>query len=261
MYAIVKLGAAVSAGAVLGYVFSRGLLRPRRSLKGCKLHLDPKTTCSQKCLLALAELGALELVPIQPVSLDAKAQREAKYIRDFHPFGKVPVLETAGGDRVYETLAIVDYLSKLSGSALMPTDPAAAALTHQWISVHTSYFKPAMFPVYAERILKPRRDGGAPDEQRVKAAIEATCGVLDVLEASLAKSGAPFLAGAEYTMADVYFTPELDVIVNRCGCTGVLEGRPHVGAWFERIQRRQAWTANKSRWTEWSEYPANKRGC
>lgn len=205
-----------------------------------------------KCLLTIAECGGLDAVTIKPVSLDAKQQKDPDYVRDFHPFGKVPVLMTPTGVRIYETLAIVTCLSS-AREGLVPDDPTAAALMHQWISVHSSYFKPAMFPVYLERILKPRRGGGAPDEQRVKAALAATGEVLDVLEAALAQSGSEYLIGDEYTLADVYFTPELDVLVNRVSCaSAVLDGRPALSRWFRRLETRQTWAANKAGWTDFA---------
>lgn len=220
------------------------------------LHCDPTSTCSMKCLLAAAETGLLAAVRVEPVSLDAKQQTEKEYMAKFHPFGKVPVLAVGNTFVVYETLAILSYLDQISSRRrLVPADPQSAALVHQWVSVHSSYFKPAMFPIYFERVLKPRRGLGTPDEEKVEAAAEATKRVLDVLEKTLCTS--TFLAGESFTLADVYFVPEMDVILNRAGLQPqvFLEGRPALARWWAAVSTRPAWAENKQAWIDF-EHPA-----
>ena len=143
---LMKLAAAVSSGAVLGYLAATLRRRASSSLAGYTLLCDPRSTCSMKCLLTIAECGGLDAVTVKPISLDAKQQKDPDYVRDYHPFGKVPVLVTPTGTRIYETLAIVTCLSSARNGGLVPDDPTSAALMQQWISVHSSYFKPAMFP-------------------------------------------------------------------------------------------------------------------
>eukprot|EP00438_Fugacium_kawagutii_P005864 Skav213716 [mRNA] locus=scaffold2678:118612:119534:- [translate_table: standard] len=243
----------LGGGAAVGLAFV--VLKRSRSKHGTlTLHCDPTSTCSMKCLFAAAEMGLLRALQVEAVSLDAKQQTEKEYMAKFHPFGKVPVL-AVGTFVVYETLAILSYLDQITSRRLVPVDPEAAARVHQWVSVHSSYFKPAMFPIYFERILKPRRGLGTTDQEKVEAATEATKRVLDVLEKTLCAS--TFLAGDSFTLADVYFVPEMDVILNRAGLRPqvFLEGRPNLARWWAAVSTRPAWAENKQAWIDF-KHPA-----
>ncbi|KAI0686926.1 elongation factor 1-gamma [Cytidiella melzeri] len=55
------------------------------------------------------------------------------------PHGKIPALETKDGFHLFETSAIARYVASLApNSGLLPSDPKAAALVDQWISVADS---------------------------------------------------------------------------------------------------------------------------
>ena len=65
---------------------------------------------------------------------------------------------------------------------------------------------------------------------------------LDVLDAHLAASGRSYLAGADFTLADLGFVPYLNALCD-AGCEDLLEARPSLHAWFERCRARPTWQA------------------
>ena len=65
---------------------------------------------------------------------------------------------------------------------------------------------------------------------------------LDVLDAHLAASGLSWLAGADFTLADLGFVPYLQALCD-AGCEDLLEARPSLYAWFGRCRARPTWQA------------------
>ena len=65
---------------------------------------------------------------------------------------------------------------------------------------------------------------------------------LDVLDAHLAASGQSYLAGADFTLADLGFVPYLQALCD-AGCEDLLEARPFLHAWLGRCRARPTWQA------------------
>lgn len=231
-----------------------------------KLHCDPRSTCSRKCLLALAETG----IPfeLQKVLLDKKQHKTAAHIA-LHPFGKVPAL-VVDNKVVFEALAITDLIAAMgsqSGVVLVPVDKTQAALVRQWVSVAKDYFKPAMKGMYFERILKKRYGRGPADEAKVRESVNATSVVLDIVEKALSANastmglvvggdgqksrgdGDIFLVGHSFTLADLYFIPELHIVEQIAPKLLHESGaRPHVVAWWLGLRERSSWKENVVKW-------------
>ena len=93
------------------------------------------------------------------------AQRAPSFLA-INPNGRVPVL--VDGDFVlWESTAILRYLSNKRGGALVPTDARAAADMDRWLSWQLSHLGPAMSKVAFERIVKKLTGQGAPDEAAI----------------------------------------------------------------------------------------------
>lgn len=220
------------------------------------LHCDPRSTCSQKCLLTIAECGALDRVRVElvnlPQSVKERQDIDGEYRKKIHPFGKVPILFTADGTRIYETHAITTYLNAALGGKLFPDDALGQAQVHQWMSFHGSYWKPAMFPIYSERVLMTRFGRGDPDEAKVAAAAAESGKVLDVIEAHLAEQQqmgrGEYLVGAEFSLADIYFLPETQCLATQVPEVLDAQQRPLVGAWWRRISARRSFAENRALW-------------
>ena len=93
-----------------------------------------------------------------------------------------------------------------------------------------------------QRVLKPLKGLGAPDEGIVEEGRRGATPALDVLDAHLAASGLSWLAGADFTLADLGFVPYLQALCD-AGCEDLLEARPSLYAWFGRCRARPTWQA------------------
>lgn len=184
---------------------------------------------TRTCRLALEEKGvAYEHVETPPQSDEALAH---------HPFGKIPSF-THGDKTVYESLGICTYIdAAFDGPALTPADPENRARMAQWISCYNDYYDtPMIRDIVIQRILVPRR-GGETDEGVVKAAAERLDPMLGILDDALA--GSPYLAGDDYSLADMTFLPPV-FIFGKMPEASLLENRGNIKAWLARGLERRA---------------------
>lgn len=119
-----------------------------------------------------------------------------------NPNGTVPVLQDGIGEPIWETGAILRYLAARYGAQVFwPSDPAMRAPVDQWaewakINMTLSFTGPVFWRVV--RTAPSKRDPVA-----IEAALAKLNGVLAIAEAQLGRHG--FLAGAEFTPADIQF--------------------------------------------------------
>ena len=119
-----------------------------------------------------------------------------------NPNGTVPVLREDDGAPIWETGAILRYLSARRGSdAFWPADPIRRARVDQWaewakINVASGFTEPVFWRVV--RTAPRDRDPAA-----IAAALDALHRMLAIAEAQL--SGSAFLAGDAFTLADIQF--------------------------------------------------------
>ncbi len=199
-----------------------------------RIHGSRGSTCTRKVLMTFAEKGVTP--DFTNVDLAKGEHKQPAHVA-FQPFGQVPVL--VDGDFVlYESRAIVRYLDAvLPGVALTPTDPKARARMEQWISVETSNFTPhAMKVIYQTTFAKWR--GVEGDAAKIAEGRTATLVALDVLSAALVDR--PYLVGEQFTLADLAYMPYFQYL-EQGGHGDLVESRPPVAAWWERIRARPAW--------------------
>lgn len=124
-----------------------------------------------------------------------------------HPFGRIPAFEHEGF-QLYETCAITRYVDDgFVGPPLQPDDARRRARMTQIISILDNYgYRPMLWDIYVERV-EAAREGRAPDEARIAAAVPRARRCLTAL-ADLAEDGA-FLAGAALSLADLHAAPML----------------------------------------------------
>jgi glutathione S-transferase len=165
--------------------------------------------------IVLAEKG----LRYDPVEIDL-SDRPA-WLYEKNPKGRVPVLEEDGGLVLPESLAIMEYLEeRYPEPALLPADAADRAL------VRLAFLR---FDDLADAYYDVRRDG-APDARR---RLDEQLARLDAV-----LSEHPYVAGHEYSLADIAYVPWLLRAETRLG----VDVRNHAGiaAWLERLQGRPA---------------------
>ncbi|RKG80973.1 glutathione S-transferase family protein [Corallococcus terminator] len=192
-----------------------------------KVYGNLMSTCSRKVMTVLAEKN--REVDFINIELMKGEQKTPEHIAR-QPFGVVPVLETDDGFQMYESRAIIRYLDRtLPGTSLTPTDPKAYALMEQFMSVESSYFSPAAMKVVMERFR------GTNDEANIAKGREGMKKPLEVIDAVLAKQ--PFLAGNDFTLAEVTWAPYVDYVI-AVGEQAVLAEYKNVMSWWERVASR-----------------------
>lgn len=198
----------------------------------------PYSTYTRAALLALQEKGVdydLQMVDIfQPIP-DEHFERQ--------PWGKIPVLDH-GGFQVYETTAVTRYVDEaFPGASLQPADPKDRARMLQAISVIDSYaYKPIVTDLFVQRAAMPKM-GQASDEQKIAAALPGAEKALDALVDLLGKD--EWLAGT-FSLADIHFAPVYTYLSMTPEGQAMLEQRPTLKAWWERMSARPSMAATKS---------------
>jgi glutathione S-transferase len=221
-------------------------VRALRSLRGgggdekmLKFYTLDMCPYAQRCWIALLELGVpFERVPVQ---LRGENSDREWFERDVNPRGKVPAL-VDGDVVVYESLICNEYLcDKYPGgtesSSLMPTSAAARAQVRLWNEHLDSKLAPAHFT-----LLMSKDDA---DDDEKTSALEAALGVY---EAKLIGDGRAYLAGQDFTLADVNALPFFERLVfslNHFKQYDALANFPATRNWLERAMARPSFQATK----------------
>ncbi|KAF5639345.1 glutathione S-transferase [Fusarium sp. NRRL 52700] len=122
---------------------------------------------------------------------------EPNYVQEFHPFGRIPVLDD-GGTRLFESRAICEYLVAKYGLNSPLHRRAEQSFTElatheQAASVEYSYFDPTVKTLAYEKIFKGFMGHGDPDRATVERLETELAKVLDHYEKVL--SHREYLAG------------------------------------------------------------------
>ncbi len=162
-----------------------------------KLHGFPVSNYANMVQLALLEKGmAFEYVMAVPDQSPAFLARS--------PRGKVPLLETPQGF-INETGVILEYLEEAgTGKPLLPRDPYERAQVRSLMREIELYIELPARSCYGEAFFGSK----VPQAIKDKAREELTAGF-----ATLKRHGrfAPYVAGAEFTLADVVFVYSVDL--------------------------------------------------
>lgn len=200
-----------------------------------QLHHDPGTAAMVPHIL-LEEIGvAYERVP---VSRAANAHKQPEYLR-LNPNGLIPVL--VDGDLVlYETAAIALHLADTQPQAELAPPPGTPERAHfyKWLAWLTNTLQASLLLYfYPERWVD---EGNAEGAAQVKRHAERkVAGLLDQLDAELARHGQPWFGGAAYSALDPY-------VFTMCRWTrnfrheAPARDRPHLGPYLQRMLARPA---------------------
>lgn len=199
-----------------------------------KVYGDPASgNCYKIELLA----GLLDL-PHEWIDVDIlSGGTRASGFLALNPNGKIPVIELADGQTLWESNAILNFLAE--GSAYLPADALARARVLQW-----QFFEQYSHEPYIAVARFINKYLGLPaeraDEYRAKQA--GGHKALQVMEQALA--GRPFLVGETATIADVSLFAYTHV-ADEGGFA--LEGYPAIGRWLQRVRELPGYRPMRSR--------------
>jgi glutathione S-transferase len=194
-----------------------------------RLHWHPFSIVPRRVRIVLREKD----VPHEEVEVDLpRRAHKGPEFRRLNPFGQVPVLED--GDLVVcESVAILEYLEeRFPEPRLLAADPAARALTRQFMLWSGDYVY-GPWEAWMRPVIAPREPVDAAARARARADLALH---LDVLEQRLA--GRDWLIDA-YSLADVCYAPVVTVL-DRVSLGDLAATRPRVAAWTERLRARPA---------------------
>jgi glutathione S-transferase len=233
------------------------------------LYHNDMSLCAQKVRVGLAEKG-LDWEDRHIVLRSGEHQKE--WYRKLNRRAVVPTL--IDDDKVIpESNVILEYLEdRFPDPRLMPADPHGRARVRLWTKqldedIHDASAAILSFGIafrhqYLQRgelgrqmleqipnIFKRERrrdviDKG-PQSQHFVIAVQRMLQLLDEMEEVLASG--PWLAGNDYTLADVAFTPYL-ARLEHLNILGLVGARAAVADWYARCKARPSFAAGIGRW-------------
>ncbi len=194
-----------------------------------KIFGHPVSTCTRKVLMTLLETGT----PYELVVVDfAKGEHKQQPHLGRQPFGQIPAIDDDGFS-FYESRAICRYVNEKVGGKLVPGDIKGRAVMEQWISVETSNFTPHIMKFIFHHVFQRAQEPAV-----LEAAGKGVDVCLGIMEAGLSKS--PFLAGGQFTLADVVFMPYVEYAMGT-PAKATFAKHPHVSAWWNKVSERPTW--------------------
>jgi glutathione S-transferase len=153
-----------------------------------------------------------------------------------HPFGLVPCMRH-GDLTLCESRAICTYIDQaFDGPPLVPRDPAAAAVTEQWIALVMTTIDPVLARQYLVAYINA--PGGVPDPAVIEALLPKVREVFALLDRTLAER--PYLAGETFTLADMFLFPVIWFMRLKPESAAMLQASPHILAWYDRVAARRS---------------------
>ena len=127
-------------------------------------------------------------VPVDFVPLDfAKGDTKTAAFLAVNPTGRTPAL-TDGDFKLWETLALMQYIAGKKSNSLWADDPRTRADIARWQSWNLAHWtRDAWAPVLSERVVKKLFNLGPSDEAVIAKGIEAFGKEAAMLDAHLAK--------------------------------------------------------------------------
>lgn len=150
------------------------------------------------------------------------------------PFGLVPCMRH-GDLAICESRAICAYIDHaFEGPPLVPRDPAAMAITEQWIALVMTTIDPVLARQYIVAYLNA--PDGQPDPATIEALRPRMQACFDTLETRLAAT--PYLAGDAFTLADMFLYPLIWFMRLKPESHAMLQASPALRAWYARVGAR-----------------------
>jgi glutathione S-transferase len=173
-------------------------------------HLCPYV---QRAAIVLGEKG----VPFSRRWVDLAAKPD--WFTAVSPLGKTPVL-LAGGQAIFESAVICEYLDDTLAPRLHPDDPLLRARHRSWMEFGSNVLN-TIWAYYT-----------AADAQALQAQREVLRSRLAQLEQALDRQG-PYFAGGAFSIVDAVFAPVFRYFdaFDAIGEPGFCDGLPRLQAW------------------------------
>ena len=185
--------------------------------------------------LALEEKG----LPyrLEEVDIFAEGGPSAAYLKR-HPFGRIPAFEHDGFSH-YEAAAIVRYIDDaFDGPALQPAGLAARTRMNQAIAVLDRYaYRTLVWDIYVET-KGDSAEGKVPDQAKIAAALPRAVLCLKTLVDL--KGDGKWLAGDEFSLADLFAAPMLAYFVQTDEGRTLLNAQPAMRDWWRAMAERES---------------------
>lgn len=224
-----------------------------------ELFHSPRSTCSQKVRLILAEKGLA--YQSRPIDLSKREQHTPEYLA-INPNGVIPSL-SHDGYVVRDSSVICEYLDEIFPEpALLPPDPRARAVVREWMRFIEEVPTPAIrvptanqvfakmiremsdpeFEKWTENVtvrkglyLQIRREGfGDTDLDEALGKLEMTIRRVDAACARTA-----WIAGEAYSLADILLLPTI-VRMQDMGYAAMWSEMPSFARWYAAATQRPA---------------------
>lgn len=195
----------------------------------------PISTYVRTVRMALEEKEVpYSLEPLEPHTPEIEA---------LHPAGKVPAFRH-GKLTLFETSAICAYVGQaFDGPPLEPEDAKERAVMNQWISFYNDVVYPAAVgDVIIQRLVVPKK-GGAPDEDRIGAAVPVVRQHLEAFDKAL--GGQAWLAGRSFSIADMMVAPPIYYMHLIPEEDALLSGLDELARWYAAIGKRLSFWATQ----------------
>jgi glutathione S-transferase len=233
------------------------------------LYHNNMSTCSQKVRLALAETGVNDWDSVE-LDLRAGDQFDPDYA-ELNPNNVVPTL-VHGSATIIESTVINEYIIEAFGGDLRPRDPVQAAAMRLWTKqldegLHASTGTLSFAIAFRHQLLDQPSDvldralAAMPQARRkgMEALLELGTEVPTfpgavrrferlLTDMDTALTSRRWLAGNDYSLADVAYTPYLTRL-EHLALSAWWDTRPHVAEWYDRIRQRPSYPAAVGDWT------------
>jgi len=198
-----------------------------------RLYHHPFSSNARRAVMTALHLGA----PVELVLVDlSKGEQRKPDLLALNPNGKVPVLDD-GGFVLWESHAIMQYLAeKTPGQTVYPSELRARADVNRWLFWSAYHFQPSASILGWEHFVKPLLGAGPADPAMVQRGEQQVTECARVLDAHLA--GREWLAQDRVTLADLAVSTPL-MMSERAKLP--VSGFANLAAWFERVQKLEAW--------------------
>lgn len=154
--------------------------------------------------------------------------------RAMNPMGLIPTLQD-GEVTMFESQAILRYLSARHGKQFWPADPVARTPADQWMEwTKTTVAPEVVYKIFWQLVRTP---AAVRDNAALQASVAKVAEIMAIAEAQLAKHD--WLAGPEMTLADFSFGAQLYRYFTLPFERADL---PSLAAYYQRLNERPAYT-------------------
>lgn len=189
-----------------------------------RLHGSRTSPYVRKVRVTLDEAG----VPFEFAICDV--WRRDSHVPGLNPLGKVPVLETGEGDVLFDSFAIADYMDRLAGGFLIPSNGDTRRDVLWWHALGHGIIDAAVVEV-----LERRRPPELQSERQIAHERARIARALRTADSGVA--GSTFLCGPRITLADITLAVALQYLDFRLPCPW-REDHPALSAWLAAISQR-----------------------